>query len=64
MNREEMDAWAHHVTRLCDDEVILDEYELKLLALQREGVLTTHEALLLQAQYLRRCNYGRLAESG
>lgn len=47
------DAWAQEVTRLADDDVILDEVELLLIALQRAGHLSRAEALRLQVSYLR-----------
>lgn len=47
------DAWANEVTRLADDEVVLDEVELLLVELQRSGYLSLPEALRLQASYLR-----------
>lgn len=49
----EGDAWANHVTRLADDDVVLDEIELLLLALRRAGHLTRPERLRLQVDYLR-----------
>jgi hypothetical protein len=48
-----LDVWAHHVTRLCDDEVTLDEVELLLVALERAGHITGPEAARLHASYLR-----------
>ena len=47
------DVLAHHVTRLSGDDVVLDEPELLLIALQRAGHLSRAEAVLLQADYLR-----------
>jgi hypothetical protein len=47
------DAWGQDVTRLADDDVTLDEIELLLIELQRAGYLSRHEALKLQANYLR-----------
>lgn len=47
------DAWAHHVTRLADDEVVLDEIELLLLGLERAGYLSGPDAARLQVNYLR-----------
>jgi hypothetical protein len=49
----ELDAWAHHVTRLADDDVVLDEIELLLVALRRAGHLSGPEARRLQVTYLR-----------
>jgi hypothetical protein len=47
------DQWAHHVTRLMDEEVVLDDVENTLVALQRAGHLSRREMVRLQAQYLR-----------
>jgi hypothetical protein len=47
------DAFAHHVTRLSDDVVELDEIERLLIALQRSGHLTRTQMVQLQADYLR-----------
>ena len=47
------DVWAHNVTRLADDDVILDDIELLLIALQRAGHISRREALRLQVNYLR-----------
>ena len=47
------DAWAREVTRLADDDVILDDIELLLIGLQRAGHLSRKEALRLQVNYLR-----------
>jgi hypothetical protein len=48
-----VDAWADHVTRLADDDVVLDDIELLLLELERSGQLTGPEAARLQVNYLR-----------
>jgi hypothetical protein len=47
------DAWAREITRLAGDDVILDDVELLLIALQRTGHLSRPEALRLQVNYLR-----------
>jgi hypothetical protein len=47
------DGWAGEVTRLADDDVMLDDVELLLIALQRSGQLSRPEALRLQVNYLR-----------
>jgi|HubBroStandDraft_1064217.scaffolds.fasta_scaffold1272124_2 hypothetical protein len=47
------DGLAHHITRLAGDDVVFDETEQLLIALQRAGVLSRTEAVLLQADYLR-----------
>jgi hypothetical protein len=47
------DAWASDITRLADDDVILDDIELLLIALQRAGHLSRPDALRLQVNYLR-----------
>ncbi len=47
------DELAHHITRLAGDDVVFDETEQLLIALQRAGHLSRTEAVLLQADYLR-----------
>jgi hypothetical protein len=47
------DLPAHHITRLTDGEVRLDEIEQLLIALQRAGHLSRAEMVRLQAAYLR-----------
>jgi hypothetical protein len=47
------DKLAHHINRLVGDDVIFDETEQLLVALQRAGHLSRTEAVLLQADYLR-----------
>jgi len=47
------DQLAHHITRLADDTVELDEIERLLIGLQRAGHLSRAEMIRLQAQYLR-----------
>lgn len=47
------DAFAHHITRLAGDTVILDDVEQTLLALQRAGHLSRRDVVRLQASYLR-----------
>ena len=47
------DVWAYHVTRLAGDDVVLDDVEQLLIALQRAGHLSRPEALELQINYLR-----------
>jgi hypothetical protein len=51
--RTSADILAHHITRLSGDDVVFDETELLLVALQRAGHLSRREAVLLQANYLR-----------
>lgn len=51
--RTATDAWAGEVTRLADDDVVLDDVELLLIALHRAGHLSRKEALRLQVNYLR-----------
>jgi hypothetical protein len=51
--RTQSDALAHHITRLADDHVELDEVEQLLIALQRAGHLSRVEVVRLQASYLR-----------
>jgi hypothetical protein len=47
------DVFAHHMTRLAGDTVILDDVEQTLLALQRAGHLSRRNVVRLQASYLR-----------
>jgi hypothetical protein len=49
----ENDLFAHHVTRLSGDDVLLDDVEQMVIALQRAGVLSRVQAVRLQARYLR-----------
>ena len=51
--RTSSDALAHHITRLADDDVQLDEIEQLLIALQRNGHISRTEMVQLQAAYLR-----------
>jgi hypothetical protein len=47
------DALAQHITRLAGDQVVLDDIERTLVALQRNGHLSRREMVRLQASYLR-----------
>jgi hypothetical protein len=47
------DVFAHHMTRLAGDAVVLDDVERTLLALQRAGHLSRRDMVRLQANYLR-----------
>ncbi len=47
------DALAHDITRLAGDDVVFDDVELMLLALQRASHLSRRELVRLQANYLR-----------
>ncbi len=49
----ENDIFAHHVTRLSGDDVLLDDVEQMVIALQRAGLLSRVQAVRLQARYLR-----------
>ena len=51
-------ALAHHITRLTEGEVVLDEIEQLLIALQRAGHLSRAEMVRLQAAYLREARSG------
>jgi hypothetical protein len=51
--RTASDVLAHHITRLSGDDVVLDELEVLLIALQRAGHVSRTEAVLMQADYLR-----------
>ena len=47
------DALAQHITRLAGDQVVFDEIEWTLVALQRNGHLSRRDMVRLQARYLR-----------
>ena len=47
------DLLAHHMTRLADDAVQLDEIECMLFALHRAGHLDRRQLVRLQVKYLR-----------
>lgn len=51
------DILGHHITRLSGDDVLLDQTELLLLALERAGHVSGVDAVRLHAAYLHR---GRL----
>ena len=51
------DILGHHITRLSGDDVLLDQTELLLLALERAGHVSGLDAVQLHAAYLNR---GRL----
>lgn len=53
----DIDVWAQHITRLAGDDVVLDQIELFLIALQRSGHLSRPEALRLQVTYLREAKW-------
>lgn len=52
------DAMADAITRLSDDEVIMDDVELLLLALERAGVIASKDVVPLHVNYLRE-KFGR-----
>jgi hypothetical protein len=47
------DALAVHMTRHSGDDVVPDDIERLLIALQRAGHLTSRDVMRLQAKYLR-----------
>jgi hypothetical protein len=47
------DALAINISRHSGDDVVPDDVELLLIALQRAGHLSTREVMRLQASYLR-----------
>ncbi len=49
----ENDLVAHHITRLSGDDVMFDDVEQMVIALQRAGLLSRVQAVRLQARYLR-----------
>ena len=48
-----LDRWANKVTALAGDEVELDDIEELLIALKRNGVLTSEQMTQFQIAYLR-----------
>ena len=49
-----IDVFGNHITRLSGDDVVLDETELLLLALERAGHISGVDAVSLHAAYLHR----------
>lgn len=49
-----IDVLGHHITRLSGDDVVLDDTELLLLALERAGHVSGVDAVCLHAAYLHR----------
>lgn len=47
------DALADVITRFADDDVVMDEVELLLLALERAGVIASTDVVPLHVNYLR-----------
>lgn len=47
------DALADVITRLADDDVVMDDVELLLLALERAGVIASMDVVPLHVNYLR-----------
>lgn len=47
------DALALHISRHSGDDVVPDDIERLLIALQRAGHLTSRDVMRLQASYLR-----------
>jgi hypothetical protein len=47
------DRWAGEITRLSGDDVLFDDVENLVVALQRAGILSRIQAVKLQARYLR-----------
>jgi len=48
------DVLGHHITRLSGDDVVLDETELLLLALERAGHISGIDAVRFHAAYIHR----------
>ena len=46
------DVLGHHITRLADDNVELDETQRLLIALERSGAISGRDAVRLHAAYL------------
>ncbi len=47
------DAVADVITRLADDDVVMDDVERLLLALERAGVIASEDVVPLHVHYLR-----------
>ena len=47
------DAMADVITRLADDDVVMDDVELMILALERAGVIASADVVPLHVNYLR-----------
>ena len=47
------DLIANVITRLSDDDIVMDEVELLLLALERAGVVASKNVMPLHVNYLR-----------
>ena len=56
-NPTALDALGQQITRLSGDDVVLDQNELLLLALERAGHLTGRDAVRLHAAYLRQTRH-------
>lgn len=52
-NAGPVDAFANAVSRLSDSGVTLDRVEEELLAIERAGIVTGRQGVLLHAAYLR-----------
>lgn len=51
----QLDEWGDKVSQLSDAEVQLDETQWLLVELNRAGILTGKENMLLHNQYLQEC---------
>ena len=47
------DAWAETITRLSDDDVVMDDVDRLLIALKRAGVISGREMVTLLVNYMR-----------
>jgi len=51
--KAEMDELAGHLTRLSDDEIVMDDIECLIVALVRRGIVTSEKVMKLHHGYLR-----------
>lgn len=47
------DGLADTITRLSDDDVVMDEVEILIIALERAGILSSEDVVPLHVNYLR-----------
>jgi len=51
--KTEMDELAEYLTRLSDDEVVLDDHECLIVALVRRGIISNEQMMKLHHGYLK-----------
>lgn len=60
--RTSLDDYAETVSRLCDDEVSLDEVQYLLIGLHRAGVISSEQQFALHATYLDQRDHAELCQ--